>query len=73
MVAHAKAKWAELHRPIILADTQDNPGAGGNSDTTGLLESLVRGYPLEYARAWQTVWRQRVAIRAFRRGWQCAH
>ncbi len=30
-------------RPVILADTQDNSGAGGPSDTTGLLESLIRG------------------------------
>jgi microcystin degradation protein MlrC len=30
------------HRPVILADTQDNPGAGANSDTTGLLEALIR-------------------------------
>ncbi len=29
-------------RPILLADTQDNPGAGGTSDTVGLLEALVR-------------------------------
>ena len=29
-------------RPFILADTQDNPGAGGASDTTGVLEALVR-------------------------------
>ena len=29
-------------RPYVLADTQDNPGAGGASDTVGLLESLVR-------------------------------
>ena len=28
--------------PEVLADTQDNPGVGGNSDTTGLLEALVR-------------------------------
>jgi microcystin degradation protein MlrC len=27
--------------PVVLADTQDNPGAGGNGDTTGLLASLV--------------------------------
>lgn len=27
---------------IILADTQDNPGAGGSSDTTGLLRALLR-------------------------------
>ena len=23
--------------PVVMADTQDNPGAGGNGDTTGLL------------------------------------
>jgi microcystin degradation protein MlrC len=28
-------------RPIILADTQDNPGAGGNADTTSLLKALI--------------------------------
>jgi microcystin degradation protein MlrC len=28
--------------PVVLADTQDNPGAGGNGDTTGILRSLVR-------------------------------
>jgi microcystin degradation protein MlrC len=27
--------------PVILADTQDNPGAGGNGDTTGLLTTLI--------------------------------
>jgi microcystin degradation protein MlrC len=42
-VAYAKRRAEELRQPIILADTQDNPGAGGNSDSTGLLESLVRG------------------------------
>jgi microcystin degradation protein MlrC len=28
-------------KPVVLADTQDNPGAGGNGDTTGLLRSLI--------------------------------
>jgi microcystin degradation protein MlrC len=28
-------------RPIILADTQDNPGAGGSCDTLGILTALV--------------------------------
>jgi len=28
--------------PIVIADTQDNPGAGGDSDTTGMLRALVR-------------------------------
>ncbi|WP_437127624.1 M81 family metallopeptidase [Rhodovibrio sodomensis] len=27
--------------PVVLADTQDNPGAGGNGDTTGLLRELL--------------------------------
>jgi len=43
-VATAKGRALELKRPIILADTQDNPGAGGNSDTVGLLDALVRGH-----------------------------
>jgi microcystin degradation protein MlrC len=28
-------------RPVILADTQDNPGAGGNADTMRLIKALV--------------------------------
>lgn len=27
--------------PIVLADTQDNPGAGGNGDTVGLLSAML--------------------------------
>src|ERR1700761_6992285 len=29
-------------KPIVIADTQDNSGAGGDSDTTGMLRALVR-------------------------------
>ena len=29
-------------KPIVLADVQDNPGAGGTSDTVGLLSALMR-------------------------------
>ena len=29
-------------RPVVIADTQDNPGAGGDSDTAGMLHALVR-------------------------------
>ena len=29
-------------KPVVIADTQDNPGAGGDSDTTGMLRALVR-------------------------------
>jgi microcystin degradation protein MlrC len=28
-------------KPVVIADTQDNPGAGGDSDTTGMLRALV--------------------------------
>ena len=31
----------EPGKPVVLADTQDNPGAGGNGDTTGLLRALI--------------------------------
>ena len=30
------------HGPVVIADAQDNPGAGGSSDSVGLLESMVR-------------------------------
>jgi microcystin degradation protein MlrC len=29
-------------KPVVLADAQDNPGAGGTADTTGVLEALIR-------------------------------
>lgn len=28
--------------PVVIADAQDNPGAGGSSDTVGMLTALVR-------------------------------
>lgn len=31
-------------RPIVIADAQDNPGAGSNSDTTGMLRALLRNH-----------------------------
>jgi microcystin degradation protein MlrC len=42
-VARAKTIAAKASRPVLLADTQDNPGAGGSADTTGLLFALVEG------------------------------
>ena len=42
-VARAGAIAAKADRPVIIADTQDNPGAGGSADTTGLLFALVEG------------------------------
>jgi len=32
---------ATARRPVVIADTQDNPGGGGDSDTTGMLRALV--------------------------------
>jgi len=29
-------------RPTVIADAQDNPGAGSNSDTTGMLRALLK-------------------------------
>ena len=41
-VAHAIAAARVAKGPVILADTQDNPGGGANGDTVGILEELVR-------------------------------
>jgi len=41
-VRHAMELAKSATKPIVIADTQDNPGAGGDSDTTGMLRALVR-------------------------------
>jgi microcystin degradation protein MlrC len=41
-VRHAMELAKHAVKPIVIADTQDNPGAGGDSDTTGMLRALVR-------------------------------
>jgi microcystin degradation protein MlrC len=40
-VRHAMRTGSQAAGPVLLADTQDNPGGGGTSDTTGLLKALV--------------------------------
>lgn len=40
-VRHAIAIAANAKKPVVIADTQDNPGAGGDSDTTGMLRALL--------------------------------
>ncbi len=40
-VAQAMALGAGAAKPVVIADTQDNPGAGGDSNTTGLLHALL--------------------------------
>ncbi len=41
-VVEAMKRTQLVSRPILLADTQDNPGAGGSADTVGLLEAMIR-------------------------------
>jgi microcystin degradation protein MlrC len=40
-VAQARRHDGRPGHPLVLADTQDNPGAGGNADTTSLLKALA--------------------------------
>ena len=40
-VAQAIALADRATRPVVIADTQDNPGAGGDSNTTGMLHALL--------------------------------
>jgi microcystin degradation protein MlrC len=37
IAAHAK-------RPVVIADTQDNPGGGGPGDTTGVLRAMIAAH-----------------------------
>jgi len=53
-VATAVSLAADADRPVVVADTQDNPGAGGDSNTTGMLHALLaqgagRRYPGQVA------------------------
>jgi microcystin degradation protein MlrC len=41
-VRDAMALARAASRPVVLADTQDNPGCGSTADTTGVLAALVR-------------------------------
>ncbi|XPG48606.1 diaminopropionate ammonia-lyase [Variovorax sp. KK3] len=40
-VRQAMETAATATRPVVIADTQDNPGAGGDSNTTGMLRALL--------------------------------
>lgn len=40
-VAQAVDIARHADKPVVIADTQDNPGCGGTSDTTGLLHALL--------------------------------
>lgn len=40
-VAQALTLATQASKPVVVADTQDNPGAGGDSNTTGMLHALL--------------------------------
>lgn len=40
-VREAQRIAAHARRPVVIADTQDNPGAGGDSDTMGMVRALL--------------------------------
>ncbi len=40
-VARAIEIATTTSKPVVIADTPDNPGAGGDSDTTGMLRALL--------------------------------
>ena len=40
-VKRAMRTAERARKPVVIADTQDNPGAGGNSDTMGMLRALL--------------------------------
>jgi len=40
-VVQALALASAAAKPVVIADTQDNPGAGGDSNTTGMLHALL--------------------------------
>lgn len=40
-VREAQRIAAKARRPVVIADTQDNPGAGGDSDTMGMVRALL--------------------------------
>jgi microcystin degradation protein MlrC len=61
-----RAMQNKSDKPYVLADVQDNPGAGGTSDTTGILEALVRNKASKAVLA--VLYDPEVADRAHREG-----
>ena len=53
-------------KPVVIADTQDNPGAGGDSNTTGMLRALVANNAQRAA--FGLVWDRDAALAAHRAG-----
>jgi microcystin degradation protein MlrC len=41
-IEQAIALALDADKPVVIADTQDNPGAGGDANTTGMLRALMQ-------------------------------
>ena len=67
-VAQAIDLSAATNKPVIIADTQDNPGCGGTCDTTGLLASLNRQGAQDVAMC--VMWDGDAALQRMTRNWQ---
>lgn len=57
---------AAADKPVIIADTQDNPGVGGDSNTMGLVRALLRNGASEAAVG--VIWDAQAAAAAHRAG-----
>jgi microcystin degradation protein MlrC len=53
-------------KPVIIADTQDNPGVGGDSNTMGMVRALLRNGATQAAVG--VIWDAEVAAAAHRAG-----
>lgn len=65
-VAEAIRLSGHADKPVVIADTQDNPGAGGDANTTGMLRALLR-HGAQHA-ALGLVWDPDAAAAAHRAG-----
>jgi microcystin degradation protein MlrC len=54
------------HKPVIIADTQDNPGVGGDSNTMGMVRALLRHHVQDAAVG--VLWDAEAAAAAHRAG-----
>ncbi|MFM0075933.1 M81 family metallopeptidase [Paraburkholderia sediminicola] len=57
---------APASRPVIIADTQDNPGVGGDSNTMGMVRALLRNGATDAAVG--VIWDAQAAAAAHRAG-----
>ncbi|MBP0593328.1 M81 family metallopeptidase [Paraburkholderia sp. LEh10] len=65
-VAEAVRAGQRASKPVIIADTQDNPGVGGDSNTMGMVRALLRNHAQHAAVG--VIWDAGAAAAAHRAG-----